>query len=111
MSYLNICAQWPAIRAGRSQSDALATVLSRAFYDGPEFRYIMPDDEDRLVLLPAVFRASIRASQLYGEIHTTPGGDGAALCIAPRQTVTRARMVRTARGGIWKSASMTFING
>jgi GNAT superfamily N-acetyltransferase len=77
-----------------SQSDALATVLSRAFYDGPEFRYIMPDDEDRLALLPEVFRTSIRASQLYGEIHTTPGGDGAALWIAPRPTVTPARMVR-----------------
>ncbi len=97
MSYLNICAQWPAIRAEPSQSDALATVLSRAFCDGPEFRYIMPDDEDRLALLPEVFCASIRASQLYGEIHTTPGGDGAALWIAPRQTVTPARMVRTER--------------
>ena len=113
MSYLNICAQWPerkrrlpimnselklgrsVIRAEPSQSDALARVLSRALYDEPKFRYILPDDEDRLALLPAFFRASIRASQLYGEIHTTPGGDGAALWIAPRQTVIPASMVHT----------------
>jgi hypothetical protein len=117
MSLENICGQWPksnlrpnmnyevgferaghtgrAIRLEPSQVDGLAAVLSLAFYEGPNFRYMIPDDHARLSLLPAFFHVAIRTSQLYGVVHTTQALDGGALWIGPGHALTPGRMVRT----------------
>src|SRR5712671_4067357 len=64
-----------------SQTHVLATVLSRAFYDQPNFRYVIPNEQSRFDLLTEFFRVVIVASQLYGEIYTTQAVDGGALWI------------------------------
>src|SRR5262245_47927502 len=85
----------PAIPLDPSQADELAMVLSRAYYEEPQFRYLMPDERTRLSLLPGLFRVAIRASQLYGQIYTTQSVDGGALWIGPGDVLTAERMMRT----------------
>ena len=111
MSLQNICAQWsksksgigtdgrvhtgPAILLEAAQTDRLATVLSRAYYDEPQVRYIMPDEQVRLRLLPNLFRVAIHASQLHDETYTAQSVDGGALWIGPGSGLTVDRMMRT----------------
>src|SRR6266487_4313508 len=111
----NICAQWPngqsltvgcglgfraGIQAGPtislepSQADELALVLSRALYDEPHLRYIVPDERARLRLLPGLFRVAIRACQLYGKVYTNQSLDGGALCIGPGTQLTLGCMMQ-----------------
>ena len=57
-------------------------MLVRAFCNEPNFRYLIPDEQERL-RLPDYFRWAIRASQQCGEIHTTQTVEGGALWISP----------------------------
>src|SRR4030095_14585158 len=105
----NICAQWLSksgtcagfdagipIPLEPSETDGLASLLTQAHFDEPHFRYIMPDEQARLRLLPGLFREAVRATQLYGEIHTTHRLEGAALCIGPGSEFTIRRSMRAA---------------
>jgi hypothetical protein len=85
----------PAVPLETSEVDLLARVLSDAFYDEPSFVYLMPDEKTRRIVSPLVFRHAIRASQMYGDVHTTQAVDGAALWLSPARDWTLTRMVRT----------------
>src|SRR5215831_12904358 len=62
--------QLPLIRLDISQIELQATILSRAFYDEPQFKFLLPDEEMRRTLLPQLFRHVLRSGQLFGEIFT-----------------------------------------
>src|SRR5262249_60486174 len=84
------------VRMETSQVEFLGKVLSRAFYNEPSVRYMMPDELVRRAWLPWFFSSVvIRASQLYGEIYTTANMEGGALWISPGRAFTFGRIVRT----------------
>jgi GNAT superfamily N-acetyltransferase len=83
------------VRLEPSQAEGLAGVLTRAFYEEPNFKYMIPDEQARLSHLPEFFRVAIRASQLCGEIYTTQTVDGGALWICPERALTPWRMAWT----------------
>ena len=85
----------PAIPMEPTQTDGLASVLSRAHYDAPQFRYMIPDERARLRLLPALFSIAIRACQVHGEVQTTHKAAGGALWIGPRAQLTIGHLMRT----------------
>jgi hypothetical protein len=85
----------PLVRLDWSRGDVLAAVLSRALQDDPGFRYVMPNREDRLRLLPDLFRGLIHASQVCGQIDTVPAVEGGALWIPPEGALTIWQTVRT----------------
>ena len=62
----------------------IATMLARAFYHSPFYRYIMPTDSRRLAQLSWWMSCMVRYSIRYGLLCTTPGTvDGAALWLTP----------------------------
>src|SRR5262249_5994575 len=73
----------PAIRLKAPQTEALATILTSASYDEPQFKYMLPDAQARAGQLFDLFRNLIHASELNGEIYTTKYLAGGALWIAP----------------------------
>jgi hypothetical protein len=76
--------------------DLLSVILSRALHDEANFRYLVPDEQERRLVLPWFFRTlAIRASQVCGEIYTTETIDGAALWIGPDCEHTFSRVLRT----------------
>jgi len=78
-----------------SQVDSLGTVLSRALQNEPNFKYLVPDEQERSTILPWFFRAvAIRACHVYGQIYTTPTIEGGALWISPGQIEAFDQMVR-----------------
>src|SRR5215471_1313383 len=78
-----------------SKVDSLATVLSRALQDAPNFKYVIPDEQARCTILPWFFRAvAVRVCHAYGEIYTTQSIDGGALWISPGHTLIFEQMVR-----------------
>jgi len=84
------------VRMETSQVEFLGKVLSRAFYNEPSVRYMMPDEQVRRVWLPWFFSSVvIRAGQRYGEIYTTANIEGGALWISPGLAFTFGRIVRT----------------
>jgi hypothetical protein len=83
------------VRLDVSQVDSLATVLSGALQNEPNFKYLIPDEQARRTILPWFFRAvAIRACHVYGEIYTTPTIEGGALWISPGHTPAFEEMVR-----------------
>jgi GNAT superfamily N-acetyltransferase len=78
-----------------SRAEQLAGVLSRAFYNEPNFKYMIPDEQDRFRLLPRFFRIAIHAGLQYGENYTTQNVDGGALWIRPGRALTPGPMART----------------
>ena len=65
--------------------NAVARVLSRAFFHEPLFGYFFPDDQHRLALSQHTFLFLIRHANHRGEICTTPGNiDGAAVWLPSR---------------------------
>jgi len=80
-----------------SQTEALATMLSRSFQNEPNFVYIIPDEQARRISLRWFFQmAAIPASRLFGEICTTNQIDGASLWIRTGTGFTFERMIRNA---------------
>lgn len=81
--------------ASPARIQEVASVLSRALRDDPQFRYIVPDEGDRRRAVKWFFQSvAIPASLLYGEIYTTEDGDGVALWTGPGRRVTNERMFR-----------------
>jgi len=84
-----------------SQTEALATMLSRSFQNEPNFVYIMPDGLARQMILRWFFQmVAIPASRLFGEICTTNQIDGASLWIRRGSGFTFERMIRNAMRGM-----------
>ena len=80
-----------------SQTEALATMLSRSFQNEPNFVYLIPDEQARRISLRWFFQmAAIPASRLFGEICTTNQIDGASLWIRTGTGFTFERMIRNA---------------
>jgi hypothetical protein len=89
------CHDSRVVRLDISQADSLASVLSRAIQNEPNFKYLIPDEQARRTILPWFLRAvAIRACHAYGEIYTTPTIDGGALWIGPGHTRAFEQMVR-----------------
>ncbi len=69
------------------QIEAAGELIARAHFDDPGSRYIIPEDEARARLSPALFTASIRFGHLYGLCHTTAGSlAGATMWLIPGHT-------------------------
>jgi hypothetical protein len=80
-----------------SQTEALATMLSRSFQNEPNFVYIMPDEQARRTILRWFFQmVAIPASRVFGEIFTTNQIDGASLWIRGGSGLTFERLIRNA---------------
>jgi hypothetical protein len=77
-----------------SHTQALAGVLSRAFYEEPYFTYMVPDENERRSVLPGFLNAILDVSRLDGESYTTPDVEGGAVWISPDHTSTFERSVR-----------------
>jgi GNAT superfamily N-acetyltransferase len=69
--------------ARADETDALARVLARAFYDDPVMCWMYPGARGRERKLERFFRIRIRQQLRQGEIWTTPGGEGAAVWAQP----------------------------
>src|SRR5262249_9147930 len=98
MSRGNICCAMTKSDLPRKeplQVDKLAMVLHRAYYEEPRVKYIMPDEQARLRLLPDLFRVAIHATQRYGEIRTTQSLDAGALCLGPGSGLTLRGIIRS----------------
>lgn len=71
------------VQLDESRTDEAAAVLGRAFFDDPLERYMLPDDGERLKASSARFRNVLRYGHLFGEVHTTAEGLGAAAMWLP----------------------------
>jgi ribosomal protein S18 acetylase RimI-like enzyme len=71
-----------------TQVEAAAHVLARAFRNDPLMVYVMPNEEKRQRLLPALFRIPVHYCLRYGIIYTAPDLDGLACCLPPGQSTT-----------------------
>jgi GNAT superfamily N-acetyltransferase len=58
-------------------------VLTRAFWDDPQMRWLLPDDTDRARVLPWLLATSVRYALRAGEAWTTPALSGLALWLPP----------------------------
>lgn len=58
-------------------------VLARAFHEDPLMQYALPDPRTRAKAMPGPFRSLVRFALREGLAYTTPGGEGAALWVAP----------------------------
>jgi GNAT superfamily N-acetyltransferase len=74
------------VRLSASQRDQAAAMLTRAFLDDVMYTYVFPDRDQRLRSLGYLWRAVIKACQLYGAVYTTPAVSGAACWLAPGNT-------------------------
>jgi len=88
--------QLPVIRIDLSQIESLPTALSHDFYNEPQFKYLLPDEEMRRTLVPCLFRYIARSGQVFGEIYTTEDIDGGAVWISRGDTFTLEGLARTA---------------
>jgi GNAT superfamily N-acetyltransferase len=65
----------------------LTETIAAAFHDDPTMRWIVPDEERRLAIGPAVFRPFVDGIQRLGDTWMTEDGAAAALWIPPGHTV------------------------
>jgi ribosomal protein S18 acetylase RimI-like enzyme len=87
------------IRLVASQKAQAAQVLARAFLVDPAYAALFPDSVERERALQRLFGAVVGYSLVYGLVHTTPAGEGAACWLSPGNTkVTLWRMLRTGLG-------------
>ncbi len=85
------------IRLVPSQVKQASSVLYNAFYQDPLVRYMLPDEGRRTQVLPSFYRIVVRYTLRYGEVYTTPEGEGVACWLTPRNTtVSTWRLLRVA---------------
>ena len=78
-----------------SQRRQAGEVLSRAFFDDPLMEYLFPEEARRERPLTWLMEHGARYGLRYGEVHTTPGVEGAAVWLPPDETdMTALRMLR-----------------
>lgn len=76
-----------AVRLTDAQTEQLGQVMSHAFCDEPNFRYILPDDKVRLAALAWFFGFVVRLGLRFGEVYTTETVEGGAVWISPGTTI------------------------
>ena len=87
------------VRLQRAQRARAVEALSRAFRDDPMWSCVLPDADSREEALRPMWNALIGFSLVYGEVYTTPGGEGAVCWIAPGNTNTTLwKLIRTGMG-------------
>src|SRR5918997_7216095 len=74
-------------RSTEADLPVLTTTIADAFHDDPTMRWIVPDEERRRAIGPAVFRPFVEGIQRLGETWLTEDGAGAALWIPPGHVV------------------------
>ncbi len=77
---------YQTVRLPPSQIKRACIVMSRAFYNAPLYRYLIPDDARRERLLPLFHSITIRYALRHGEVCTTPQIGGVACWLAPGHT-------------------------
>jgi GNAT superfamily N-acetyltransferase len=78
-------------RLADSQMKRFGQVLSEAFYNEPNFTYILPNATVRRAALPWFFGVFVaRIGLHYGEVYTTETTDGGAIWQSPGSKVTFA---------------------
>lgn len=81
-----------------TQTPALASMLSSAFYAEPNFTYLLPQATVRRAALPWFFSFVVRLTRQGEAVYTTPAADGGAMWLPPNTVIT----VRdTVRAGGW----------
>jgi ribosomal protein S18 acetylase RimI-like enzyme len=70
-------------KAEAGEAPRIASVLARAFYDDPVFRWAYPKDDERLERLPGIFAAFTEAMAHHDEIYVAGDVTGAALWAPP----------------------------
>jgi GNAT superfamily N-acetyltransferase len=73
-------------RMDESGLAAAAIGLSRAFNRDPLQNYTFPDEFERMEKSPAHFSSALRYGLLYGEVYSTPHGEGASIWLPPGGT-------------------------
>jgi ribosomal protein S18 acetylase RimI-like enzyme len=66
-----------------SQVASVAALLTRAFWNDPQMRWLLPDEDDRARVLPWLLATSVRYALRAGEAWTTPTLSGLALWLPP----------------------------
>ena len=75
------------LRLQDAQVSEVSQALARAFFDDPMTAYMMPDDSQRVEVLPSFMQAGTRICLPYGEVYTTPGTPlGSANWLPPGKT-------------------------
>jgi len=92
---LDRTSQLPVVRLDISQIELQSTILRRAFYDEPQFKLLLPDEEMRRTLLPQLFRQVACSSQLFGEIYTTENLELGAVWMSRGDAFAFDRLFRT----------------
>jgi len=84
------------ILLGRAQRAAAVEALANAFHEDPMWSFVLPDTETRTAAYRPMWRAVLGFSHVYGTVHTTVGGEGAACWIAPENRKTTLwKLLRT----------------
>jgi GNAT superfamily N-acetyltransferase len=85
------------LRLQESQLAESSQVLARAFLDDPMMVYLMPEERQRLDVLPEFMQAGARVCLTHGEVYTTPGAVlGNACWLPPGETeITDERIVES----------------
>jgi ribosomal protein S18 acetylase RimI-like enzyme len=82
--------------AGPDAAAAATDILASAFVDDPMIGWVFPDAARRPAALDTFFAANVRYAALYGRVDLAPGGDGAAIWLAPGDyRMTAWRMLRS----------------
>jgi hypothetical protein len=76
-------------------AETVGHALADAFHDEPNFTYMLPDEEKRREVLPWFLTAAVKTGHMYGEVHTTPDLQGAAVWLSPGTELGLTEMLRT----------------
>jgi GNAT superfamily N-acetyltransferase len=75
-------------KATTADLGAAAYVLAAALHDDPTVSWLVPDDQRRRAMLPAIMELFAEHLQLHGENHVNEAGSGAALWLPPEAAPT-----------------------
>ena len=82
----------PLVAYQRKQA---SEVMGKAFLNDPLWKYLVPDEARRALVVPLSMNILVRYSLLYGKIYTTPTLDGVICWLPPGETTPSfSRLVR-----------------
>ena len=77
------------------QHKQASEVMGKAFLHDPLWKYLVPDETMRALVVPLAMNILVRYSLLYGQVYTTLTLDGIACWLPPSETTpTFSRLVR-----------------
>lgn len=89
------------------QRDAAVDLLVRAFADDVVYRWVFPDRGNRLRSLRHQIDGIVHYSLVRGEVYTTPGLNGVACWLPPRDNVRDLwAFVRSGCGLLWSTLAL-----